>query len=190
MILEGVYRRFQGLRVAKGPLDLRITFTESLAVDQVALPKQEMTRAGRRFFIGYNAAVTGIAPVQALPTTAAQWVIWNADPNATYFFEELGAVLLSGTPGLGASLWAALFTAPAQVGVSATGLGVQGASQGTRASKALLKSAITVTGPTAPNWFRVDESKSGITAAAFSTGYSNGLVNDRFEGGIAIQPGQ
>lgn len=189
MIFEGVYRRFQGLRVAKGIIDARFTFTESLAVDQVGLPKQEMTRAGRRFFIGYNAAVTGIAPVQALPTTAAQWVLWNADPNMTYFLEELGAVLLSGTPGLGASLWACLFTAPAQIGALAAGLGVQSASQGGRASKALLKSGITITGPTAPNWFRVDESKSGITAAAFSTGYSNGLVNDRLEGAIAVQPG-
>src|SRR4029077_6794095 len=99
MIFEGIYRRFQELRVAKGQIDARFTFTESLAVDQVGLPKQEMTRAGRRFYIGYNAAVTCLAPVQALPTTAAQWVIWNADSNASYFFEELGAALLSGTPG-------------------------------------------------------------------------------------------
>ena len=190
MIFEGVYRRFQGLRVAKGPLDTRFTFTESLAVEQVGPPNLEMTRAGRRFFLGNSAAVTGIAPVQAIPTTAAQWVIWNASLNATYFFEEIGAFLASGTPGLGGSLWVCLFTAPSQTGASAAGMTVQSASQGTRASSAIIKSAVTITGPAAPVWYPIDQSSDAVAAAAFSTGYANGFSKRDFAGAMAIQPGQ
>ena len=190
MIFEGILRRFQPIRVAKGPIDARLTFTESLAIGQVDLPHQEMTRAGRRFAIGYNAAVTGIAPVQAIPTTVAQWVVWNADPAKTYFFEELGEVLLSGTPGLGGSLWACLFNAPAQVGSSTAGLGVQSLSQGGPASKAIIKTGVTITGPAAPNWFQVAESADSVTAAAFSTGYANGFSKRDLAGAIALSPGQ
>jgi hypothetical protein len=189
MILEGILRRFQPIRVAKGPIDARLTFTESIAVAQVDLAHQEMTRAGRRFAIGYSAAVTGIAPVQAIPTTATHWAIWNADPAKTYFFEELGEILLSGTPGLGGSLWACLFTAPAQVGGSGAGLAVQSLSQGGPASKAIIKSGVTITGPTAPAWFQVAESADAVAAAAFSTGYANGFSKRDLAGAIAISPG-
>lgn len=190
MILEGIYRRFSALKSGKGPLDARFTHQESLAVGQVELLHQEMTRAGRRFALGISAAVTGIAPVQAIPTTAAQWVIWNADPIKTYFFEELAEVLLSGTPGLGGSLWACLLNAPAQIGNSAAGLTVQSLSQGGLSSKAIVKSGVAITGPTAPAWFQVAESADGVTAAAFSTGYANGFAKRDFSGAIAVQPAQ
>src|SRR6266568_2189225 len=98
MILEGIYRRFIPLRVARGPDDIRITHAESLAVGQVEPSGWEMTRAGRRFSIAYNGtAPTGQAPVQALPTTLAGWVIWNADPAKSYGFEMLGETYFSGT---------------------------------------------------------------------------------------------
>lgn len=158
MIFEGIYRRFQALRVAKGPLDARFTFTESLAVAQVESPGHETTRAGRRFYLAYNGGVpTGIAPVQAFPTTAAQWVLWNADPAKTYFIESLGAMLFSGTSGLGGELLAAIFQAPAQVGASATGFAIASASGSDVGSKAKVKSAVTITDPAVPAWFHVAE---------------------------------
>lgn len=161
MIFEGIYRRFQALRVAKGPLDARFTFTESLAVAQVESPGHETTRAGRRFYLGYNGTVpTGIAPVQAFPTTAAQWVLWNADPAKTYFIESIGAMLLSGTSGLGGELLAALFQAPAQTGASAAGLAIASASGSNIGSKAKIKSAVTITDPATPAWFHVAEQLS------------------------------
>src|SRR2546428_345067 len=102
MILEGVYRRFAALRSGKGALDLRLTHAESLAVAQVEPEGYELTRAGRRFYIAYNGTgPTGIAPVVALPTTAAQWAIWNADPSKSYIITYLGAFLSAGTPGAG-----------------------------------------------------------------------------------------
>lgn len=190
MIFEGVVRRFTALKAGKSPLDARLTHQESVAMALVEPANFEMTRAGRRFLLGNSAGVTGIAPVQAIPTTAAQWVIWNADPTATYFFEELGAFLTSGTPGLGGSLWAAVFSAPAQVGANATGMTVQSMSQGSRSSKAVIKSAITVSAPTAPAWFLMDQSIDAITAAAFSTGYGMTLARRDLAGALAIQPGQ
>jgi hypothetical protein len=190
MIMEGFVRRFLAMKSGKNQTELRFTHQESVAVGLVEPINFEFTRAGRRFFLGNSAAATGIAPVQAVPTTAAQWVIWNADPAATYFFEELGAILASGTPGLGASLLFALFSAPAQTGSSATGMSVQSASQGSRASKAIIKSGVTITTPAAPAWFQLDESRDAIAAAAFSTGYANGLFRRDLAGAIAIQPGQ
>src|SRR5256885_8761286 len=109
MIFEGTYRRFIGLRNGKAQLDARITHQESLAVGQVEPANFEMTRAGRRFLLGISAAITGIAPVQAIPTTAPQWVFWNADSVATYFLEEILMILTAGTPGLGGSLLGCLF---------------------------------------------------------------------------------
>jgi hypothetical protein len=190
MILEGVYRRFVGLKGGKAPLDLRLTHQESVAVDQVGLPNMEMSRAGRRFWLGNSAASTGIAPVQTIPTTVAQWVIWNADPVATYFFEELGMFLASGTPGLGASFWAALFQAPAQLGANATGMSVVSTSNGSRSSKAIVKSNVTITQPAAPAWFPIDLSISSVTAAAQSTGFEQIFAKRDIGGAIAIQPGQ
>jgi hypothetical protein len=190
MIFEGTYRRFIGLRSGKAPIDARITHQESLAVGQVEPANFEMTRAGRRFLLGISAAITGIAPAQAIPTTAPQWVFWNADPIATYFLEEIIAVLTAGTPGLGGSLWACLFSAPAQVGALVAGLSIQSASQGSRQSKATVKTGVTITSPAAPVWFQLDASIQNITAAAFSTGYSNGFARRDLAGALALQPGQ
>lgn len=190
MISEGFARRFLALKGGKNQTEMRFTHQESMAMGQVEPVNFEMTRAARRFFLGNSAAVTGIAPVQAIPTTAAQWVIWNADQARSYFFEELGVFLTSGTPGLGGSLWAALFTAPAQSGASAAGMTVQSASQGGMASKAVIKSAVAITAPAAPAWFPLVQSLDAITAAAFSTGYGMTLERRDLAGAIAIQPGQ
>ena len=125
MIFEGIYRRFVGLRSGKGQIDARLTHQESLAAALVEPFDFEMTRAARRFYLGISGAVTGIAPVQAIPTTAAQWTFWNADPVASYFLEEILMLLVSGTPGLGGRLLACLFQAPASTGGQAAGFSIQ-----------------------------------------------------------------
>lgn len=189
MILEGIYRRFAALKSGRGPIDARFTHQESLAMAQVELPNMEMTRAGRRFFLGNSAAATGIAPVQAIPTTAAQWVIFNNDPIKTYFFEELLMLLASGTPGLGGSALFCLFQTPAQTGSSGAGLTAQNASPGSNStSKAIVKSGVTIATPAAPVWYQLEENKSGVAAAAFSTGYANGFGKRDLAGAIAVPP--
>lgn len=186
MILEGIYRRFQGLRVAKGPIDARFTFTESLAVEQVGPAGLEMTRAGRRFYLGFTAAPTGIAPVQAWPTTAAQWVLWNADANKTHFYKALGAYPISGTPGAGGQLLAAIITAPAQSGLATSVLPFS-ASNGSLTSKMSVKSGVTITAPAAPAWAPIAENLSPNVGAFPGSGL---LVNRALDGRFAVQPGQ
>ena len=190
MIIEGFARRFQALRTGKNQTEARFTHQESIAVGQVEPANFEMSRAGRRFWLGTSAGVTGIAPVQAIPTTVAQWVIWNADPTAAYFLEELGMNLTSGTPGLGGTMWAALFQTPVQLGANAAGMTVASMSNGGRASKAIVKSNITITQPTAPIWFPLDQSFDSIAAAAFSTGYGMTFARRDLAGALVIPPGQ
>jgi hypothetical protein len=186
MILESVYRRFQALRVAKGPLDARSTFTESLAVAQVEPDGHEMTRAGRRFSIGWNGtAPTGIAPVQAMPTTAAQWVLWNGDQAKTYALTALGALLFSGTKGLGGTLLATIFSTPSQQDLAqATGVAIVNHSASAIGSKAVVKSGITLTGPGVPVWTPVAED---ILAVA-TIGPATAIINRIKAGRLAIPP--
>lgn len=187
MLFEGVFRRFQALRSGKGPIDARLTGAESLAVAQVEPPGMEMSRAGRRFNLGYSAAPTGIAPVQALPTTAAQWLIWNADPTRAYWMETLGVYDTSGTPGVGGVLLAALVSLPANTGGSSAGISVASASNGGLASKAIVKSAVTITQPAAPTWVPIADNPSP-NVGAFPG--SATMVNRNLFGQLVIPPNQ
>jgi hypothetical protein len=188
MLSELVAGRF--LPKLLGQVPQRATGLGSTAVALVEAPNMELTRAGRRFFLGVSAAPTGIAPVQAIPTTAAQWAIYNADAGKTYWFEELGLVLASGTPGLGASLWACVFQTPAQTGANATGMTAQNAlASSGLTSKSIVKSGVTITTPAAPAWYQLGQSNDAIAAAAFSTGYANGVVRSDLAGAIGVPPG-
>jgi hypothetical protein len=181
MILEGIYRRFVPLRVAKGTIDARFTFTESLAVGQVEPDGWEMSRAGRRFHLAYNGTVpTGIAPVQAMPTTVTAFTIWNADPSKSYGFTVLGALTFSGTPAVtGGVLLATIFQAPVQLGANLTGVAIMSASNGGPASKAIVKGTVTITGPAVPVWAPVaDQQASGPP------------VNRQLNGRVLLAPGQ
>jgi hypothetical protein len=163
-----------------------LTHQESLAVGQVEPIGFEMTRAGRRQYLAYNGtAPTGIAPVQAFPTTAAQWVIWNADPIKHYVIKSLGAILISGTNAVGGTLLATIFQAPAQIGANAAGLTTMNGSSSTFASKAIIKSAVTITGPAAPNWAPVaDAILSGVATLP-----STIIVNRGVDGRIIVPAG-
>ena len=186
MILEGVIRRFTALKGGKAPLDIRMTHQESVAMCQVEPVGFEMTRAGRRFSLSWNGTVpTGIAPVQAFPTTAAQWVLTNTELGGgkTYFIKSAGAMVFSGTTGLGGELLACLFQTPVQQGL-ATGVTVQSASMGSFVSKASIKSGVTITSPVLPNWFPLAEQQS----AAAIVGPASCIINRGIDGRIAIPP--
>jgi hypothetical protein len=188
MIIEGFARRFLALRGGKNQTEGRFTHQESLASAQVEPPNFEMSRAGRRFWLGNNAAITGIAPSTTIPTTAASWVIWNADPIATYFFEELGVYLsASGPAGVGSWLIACLFQAPVQSGASLAGIGIASMSNGGRVSKAIVKTSVTITQPVAPVWFPVADQPMAV-APTFPSSANIGRRD--LAGAIAVPPGQ
>jgi hypothetical protein len=110
-ILQAKARRF--VQKFLGPNDIRQTGNESLAVSDVEGERDEMSRAGIRFSLCTSAA-TGIAPVQAVPTTAAQWLLYMpATSPTTAFIDWIGMYLVSGTAGAGATVLGAVCT-PAQ----------------------------------------------------------------------------
>lgn len=154
----------------------------ALRVAQLDQESAELTRAGRRFSLATLATVTGIAPVQAIPTTAAQWCIWNASLTDTMTFDEIGVYLVSGTAAAGQNVWAAILTAPAQTGL-ATGITVASRSGSLRTSAAAIKSGVTITTPAAPAWFQVAKSDSANTAVS-----NVSCVNSLLKGSLMVPP--
>lgn len=189
MLAEFVSKRFDKIFPSAANVGMRGTGMQSLAVAQIEPPGMEGTRAGLRFMLGNSAAITGIAPVQTLPTTTAQWVIWNADNTKTLWLEEVGMYLTSGTPGAGGILLAALFQTPAQTGSNVAGATVSSCSKpsGTGASSsAIVKTGITITTPAAPVWYPIASNPSpNVTAFAGSTF----LEHRNIAGKICVPPG-
>lgn len=101
-------RRWATQKLGSAWKTLRGTQFESLAIASVEPDGLEMTRAGKRFRIQVVSTVTGIAPVQAFPTTAAQWLLYNPSPTKTKVLDSIGVVPFSGTAGVGVLLWGAL----------------------------------------------------------------------------------
>lgn len=173
-------------RLATGEVVLRGTQTKCLGVSITEPEGIDLTREGRRFAIARSAGVTGIAPVQAQATTAAQWTLFNTSSTKTCFFDMLGVVLDSGVGGAtGHTVYAADFTTPVQTGL-ATGLSAINMNGGASASTVLaIKSAVTVTAPAAPFWFPVAQLPSGVTPGILGTTIANWEIRGR----IALQPG-
>lgn len=153
-----------------------------LRTAQVEPPKLELTRAGRRFATSTTSGVTGIAPVQAMPTTAAQWALFNTSTTDSLAFESLGVLLASGTAGVGIQVIAAFFTTPAQTGL-ATGVQVANRSNSTRASAVAIKSGVTITAPATVVWFPVAR-YDGTNTAVLSVA----AINDNLKGDIILPP--
>jgi hypothetical protein len=135
---------------------LRLTpGTGALAVSQAEGEGDEASRGGIRFHLASSAA-TGIAPVQALPTTAAQWLLYNPTSSPIVaFVDRIGAWLVSGTAGAGGTLLMGVCgpnniptTRPV---ANQTGLVVTNANpQSARASKLVIVSGATLAN--SPGW--------------------------------------
>ncbi len=167
-----------------GAVAISATGNASLRVAQFEAEGTDLTRMGRRFAVGINATPTGIAPVQAIATTAAQWTLWNTSTTDSMVFEKLGVLLASGTAGAGIVVHACIFTAPAQTGL-ATGLSAQNTSGSTRASAVAIKSGVTITAPALPFWFPVAYNINASTAVL------SVLVQDSdLKGKIIVPPSQ
>lgn len=157
---------------------------ESLRIAAVEPDGYEGSRAGRRFWIGPLSTVTGIAPVQATPTTAAQWALFNNDTIKTYALEELGMMLPSGTAGAGAVLLGTLFQLPAQTAPATGYTVVQNADPASSiTSKMVVKSAVTLTAPATNLWFPIAKNDSTNTAVG-----SVAIENRNVRGRILLPP--
>lgn len=188
MIFEAEYRRFSQLIRGKAAIAARLTHFESLPIDQVAPQQFEGTRAGLRFALGNSGVIVGIAPVQTLPTTSAQWLLWNNNSSASGIgiaFEELGVYLTSGTPGAGGALLAALVSAPAQIGATYAGTAIASASGSTKGSGLIVKTSVTITQPAVPVWYPVAQNPSSNAGAFPGMTF---LENRNLQGGLIIPP--
>lgn len=189
MLSEIISRKFL-TKVANGVMiAFRATGLESIANAQVEPANAEMTRAGRRFALA-SISATGVIPVTSLPTTAAQWALYNNNQagGRVCFIEAAGLFLSAGTPAAGGvTVLATLFQLPLIVSSSQfTGMGVLNLSGSPQATGLVCKSAITITSPAAPVWYPIAELVSA-NVAVFPG--SNAAANRGLAGAIAIPPG-
>jgi hypothetical protein len=158
MLFEGVAGRF--LQRAAGNLAARMTQLTSLPVAQVEGEGDEMSRAGLRFHMSATGA-TGIAPVQAIPSTAAQWLIFNpVGSQVTAFLDRIGSVNVSGTAGSGENLYACIVPiafVPATVPTkSAANIVIQNANPvSSRTSSLIVVSGVTLQNAAVGNWWPI-----------------------------------
>ncbi len=170
------------LQTPKGPaVPARGVDDGIMAVAQVRLDGEV---DGNRFYLGNNAAVTGIIPVTTVPTTLASHCLWNPS-DKHYFFEEIGVFLEAGTTDEGGIVLMTLFRNPVQLGTGVAGQGIQAADGSGASSDMVLKDSITITDPAAPVWYPLGESES--TAAAFPI-TQTGLVHRGLRGRIVVPP--
>ncbi len=154
----------------------------ALRVSQTEPAGLELSRAGLRFAIGQSAAITGIAPVQDVPTTAAQWTIWNASTTKSLVFEQLGAYLEGGVAGAGTKVVVAHFAAPASI-ATRTGLTLVSMSNSSSTSSAFVNVSVSVTSPAAPGWFFIASDDSANTAIV-----NVAAMNNHVDGKIVVPP--
>lgn len=177
----------QGKRIDTGAsADIAVSKDRAMFIGNHLPLGAEVNRRGDRFILGNSAAITGIAPVQALPTTAAQWAISNPDNILSMFLEEVGMYLTAGTPGVGGTLLYCIFRLPIAVGAQYAGTSISSNNPASnKLSKAIVKASITITDAAAPNWYPVGTNfGSNVTAFAAST-Y---LEHRDLQGRIVIPP--
>ena len=98
MLFEGQAGRF--LQRVVGPIVASFTGNQALRVAQTDGEGDDMTRAGLRFHMSCTGA-TGQAPVQAIPSTTAQWFIYNPIGNpVTAFLDVVGMIDLVRNDGV------------------------------------------------------------------------------------------
>jgi hypothetical protein len=159
----------------------KVSGSGAMRVSQTEPQGLEMSRAGLRFMMGQSAALTGIAPVQAMPTTAAQWVIWNPSLTKALVFDRLGAYTTSGVAGAGSTVVVAHVTLPVTSSTK-SGITIASMSGSTATSVALINSGVTVTSPAAPAWHVLGTTVSAATAAL------NVAVYEDVDGKIIVPP--
>jgi hypothetical protein len=191
MEFQAQIRRFVANAFGRAFAPTRLTQYESLSCSNLEDFKAESARAGMRFHGGCQIIANGIAPVAAIPTTTATLALFNpATSGKTLGVHKINFWLGSGTPAAGATLFGTVSpAAPATpVTAMATGYGVGSSSGGSRLSKTLWGTAVTLptspSAPSAPAWFALS---SSLQVAAANVGQGDGVVE--LESGLLVPPG-
>jgi hypothetical protein len=159
----------------------------SLKVAQAEGECDEASRGGIRYQLQSSGA-TGIAPVQALPTTAAQWLLYMPlAAKTTAFIDELGEWLVSGTAGAGGTVLYAVcgptHIPTAAPNAMAAGIVLANANPvGQRASKLIVVSGATLAAN--PGWAPL----AWMNPAGTVLGQTQ-MVKEKINGALMIPPG-
>lgn len=107
----------------------------------------ELARA-RKLYTANTGTGTAIAPVVAMPTTAAAHALYNNAKDDTHLVVlKVGIWLVSGTPGFGLGLLAAMDTEPQAAALTKyTNSHISGVTPGSPASKGVYDATVTLTG--------------------------------------------
>lgn len=187
MLAEGIAQRF--IQKVTGAMALTLTQMGSLRVAQLEGAEDEATRAGLRFFCSAQGG-TGVAPTQANPSTAAQWLLYNpAAGNTSAFIDTVVMQLASGTAGAGGSVLALPCSPqfiPATVPVAsiANGLIFNANPISNKSSRLILQQSQTLQNAAASNWFPIGQMRTTGTVLGQTQ-----IVCDEIKGRLIIPPG-
>jgi len=186
--LEGIVERLS--RKSEGASKARLTYNGGLAVDQVAPPKAELGLARRRFGAVVGNGATFIAPVTAVPTTTATFMLYNGEPDGgrVLSIETVGHFLASGTADAnGALIGAVTLARQTTVPGAYASTVLSSLSGGPVDSKAVLANAHTITGGQ-PAWIPLPYvGANSIAADANTIGAAGGVAN--VDGEFNVPPG-
>lgn len=178
------------VKTAVGTTDTEFSFSSmgSLAVAHYEPEKAIRTVMNNRFAVVVGNGATFKAPVTAIPTTTATWMLWNGESQSSgvgkhLFIDQASCFLASGTAASGITLLGCV-TLEAQATVSAYAGTVKSALNGTggTSTNQVLGNALTISG-TQPAWHVL----AGIDNVASATiGMS---VTAEIKGGIMVPPG-
>lgn len=183
MILEGVIRKVS--QALAGTRQLRLTHHESVAIAQYEPEAFEASRAGLRFWGGAGTGATGRAPTATMPTTAAQWMLWNGEPGggAAYAIEMVSIFQLSGTAAIGGVILAGLTKIAIAQPTAATGYFTGNMSASSKGSKAQWADAQTLTAAQQCVWVAI--AANGNPATTTNGGQTQADLN----GAVVVPPG-
>ena len=152
-VLEGIVRRLVKAGAGNNSMMAGYDDLGQLRVSTSKPEYYELSRARRLFGVS-SATGTAIAPVTAVPTTAAAWALFNGEDPGGKAYVVLGAFawLVSGTAGLGASLLGSVSIAPV-AGTKPTAYAnsiMSSLSGGPTSPKAIFAQGLTLVGT--PAW--------------------------------------
>ena len=163
--------------------ELLLSILGSLKTAQYEPDRALLSAAGRRYYGGCQVIASGIAPVAAIPTTTATLFLWNGEAagGASYVIEELNYALGSGTAAAGAALMVCVTNIAQSAPSAASNYASQSCSDGSRATRAVWGTAITV----ATSAWKIASSSFQLAAANVGQGGDPYRPN----GALVIPPG-
>jgi len=183
-VVEFLIQRFPELKTSSLATTVgRFTTALSLPIAQVEAERQDRTRSGRMF--SGMSGTTGVAPVQAVPTTTAAVALYNADPNRSYVIDSIVWTVLTGVSALNGTTCAIVSPITSTAPTSASGSTVGSASSSSLQSRAVMAQAYTIPTPAlTAEWMFY-----GTMTVPGGSGVGGSVATD-IKGGIIVPPGR